>query len=223
MDIASINLPSVRINYLGRWHQQDLSSATNFSFFSHHRTPHRIKIEKKENKDKRMGCYAVIALSALSILSTLSQSFSFIYNKPFYLAKGGTLNSIESKLFSVHDDIEYYRPDSEELDFGELRRRLKQQGKVPPEDVFIILFDKDTENEGAYTIEYPSGSGKNFLLAFENEFDADLFAQTLKVKELSDFRVSPEPQTVDYMALENAADVSYCMHLLLKLNDSQNI
>merc|ERR1712150_428261 len=75
-----------------------------------------------------------------------------------------------------------------------------------PDGVFIVLFDPDTDNEGAHTIEYPKESGTNFLLAFEKKYDCQVFSNALKSTQFSDARhVTPQPQSVNYEALLDAA------------------
>jgi len=45
-------------------------------------------------------------------------------------------------------------------------------GRPKPEDVYIILFNPGTEQEGVHTVEYPKGSGNNVILAFESKENA---------------------------------------------------
>jgi len=49
-----------------------------------------------------------------------------------------------------------------------------------PDEVHIILFNPDTEQEGVHTIEFPKGSGNNVILAFENAEACDMFSKMLK-------------------------------------------
>jgi len=49
-----------------------------------------------------------------------------------------------------------------------------------PDEVHIILFNPDTEQEGVHTIEFPKGSGNNVILAFENAQACDMFSKLLK-------------------------------------------
>jgi len=55
-----------------------------------------------------------------------------------------------------------------------------------PEDVFIILFNPDTEREGVHTIEFPKGSGNNMILAFESKQECGKFSQSLKEQDFFD-------------------------------------
>jgi|AntRauTorckE5430_2_1112549.scaffolds.fasta_scaffold01139_2 hypothetical protein len=55
-----------------------------------------------------------------------------------------------------------------------------------PEDVFIILFNPDTEREGVHTIEFPKGSGNNMILAFESKQECGQFSESLKEQDFFD-------------------------------------
>lgn len=100
------------------------------------------------------------------------------------------------------NDEDEFGYDETEMDFDmdALRRRISQTDtkNKRPELVYIILFDPDTDNEGAYTLEFPKGSGTNHLLAFESANECDDFANMLKDKQFFD----PVPQGVDFEALE---------------------
>jgi len=100
------------------------------------------------------------------------------------------------------DDEDAFGYDKTEIEFNmdELRQRISQTDtrNKRPELVYIILFEPDTDNEGAYTLEFPKGSGTNYLLAFESEQECYDFANILKGKQFFD----PVPQGVDFEALE---------------------
>ena len=70
-----------------------------------------------------------------------------------------------------------------------------------PEEVHIILFNPNTENEGIHTLEYPKGSGNNIVLAFESQTECEKFSDALWGQDFYD----PEPQKIPFGALE-----SYC-------------
>lgn len=55
-----------------------------------------------------------------------------------------------------------------------------------PNNVHIILFKPDTEDEGVHTIEYPMGSENNVILAFECSHECDTFAAALKSQQFFD-------------------------------------
>ncbi len=78
----------------------------------------------------------------------------------------------------------------------------------PPENVYIVLFYPDTDNEGVHTIEFPKGSGKNFLLAFEDHNECLNFALVLKDQKFFD----PTPQQINYKSLSD-----YCQTISLAL------
>ena len=70
-----------------------------------------------------------------------------------------------------------------------------------PEDVHIILFNPNTDNEGVHTLEYPKGSGNNIVLAFESQKECEKFSDTLWGQDFYE----PQPQKIPFDAL-----TSYC-------------
>lgn len=101
------------------------------------------------------------------------------------------------------------------FDMDELTQRIAQQANTPkelplfseesatenPEEVHIILFNPDSEQEGVHTVEFPKGSGNNVILAFESRSDCERFAGILKAQHFFD----PSPQETNFDQL-----VSYC-------------
>ena len=57
------------------------------------------------------------------------------------------------------------------------------EDKPKPKDVFIILFQPDTDDEGVHTVEFPKGSRNNVILAFESMKECEVFADILKSQE----------------------------------------
>jgi len=74
----------------------------------------------------------------------------------------------------------------------------RTSGSLRPENVHIILFKPNTEEQGIHTIEYPKGSGNNIILAFESKVACDEFAATLKAQQFFD----PMPQIFNLDSLE---------------------
>lgn len=72
------------------------------------------------------------------------------------------------------------------------------EDRPKPKEVFIILFEKDTDNEGVHSIEFPKGSGNNVLLAFESLEQSEIFANTLKNQHFLD----PQPTEIPLKDLE---------------------
>lgn len=82
----------------------------------------------------------------------------------------------------------------------ELRQRIQQENNHPlfdmhnkeeqPQTVNIILFNPGTEQQGAHSIEYPKGSGKNVILAFESKEACRKCADSLKEQNFFDPTVS---------------------------------
>jgi hypothetical protein len=68
-----------------------------------------------------------------------------------------------------------------------------------PDNVYIILFNPDTEREGVHTIEFPKGSGQNIILAFESEIECHIFSNSLKEQNF----YAPTPQEMNLESLEN--------------------
>lgn len=84
---------------------------------------------------------------------------------------------------------------SEEMDMDVLRQRIEQQqsqyydlimadeqdgGATRPVNVFIIVFNPESDEQGVHAIEFPQGSGNNIILAFESEKDCTEFSDMLK-------------------------------------------
>mmetsp|Transcript_7305 Transcript_7305/g.13106 ORF Transcript_7305/g.13106 Transcript_7305/m.13106 type:complete len:252 (-) Transcript_7305:334-1089(-) len=119
-------------------------------------------------------------------------------------------SSYESEDFS---DENHRSSSSGVFDLKELTQRISKQSMedlflapdgslmVKPEDVHIILFNPNTDEEGAHTIESPKGSGNNILLAFESENECIEFAFILKQQQFFD----PVPQQMNLEQLE-----AYC-------------
>lgn len=83
----------------------------------------------------------------------------------------------------------------EEIDMDVLRQRIEQQqsqyydlimadeqdgGATRPVNVFIIVFNPESDEQGVHAIEFPQGSGNNIILAFESEKDCTEFSDMLK-------------------------------------------
>jgi len=76
------------------------------------------------------------------------------------------------------------------------------EDKPKPNDVFIILFQPDTDNEGVHTIEFPKNSGQNVILAFESLTECQLFSDTLR----NQLFYKPEPTEILLQDLEEYCD-----------------
>lgn len=74
--------------------------------------------------------------------------------------------------------------------YAELFNYPQADTRPKPVDVHIILFNPETDNEGMHTIEYPKGSGRNVILAFESKQECDAFAGQLKDQQFFDPSVS---------------------------------
>lgn len=125
---------------------------------------------------------------------------------------------LSTKVFSSYDEgmgaYKYYGGDH--FDMKELKQRIADLtnpfhdvfgyiwGRPKPSNVYVILFNPDTENEGVHTVEYPRGSGNNVILAFESEAECDSFSSVLKDQEFYE----PFTQEVNLDFLE-----TYCKSL----------
>lgn len=101
----------------------------------------------------------------------------------------------------------------EHFDMDELRQRIRDEtnpysdllgtamgtAQPAPEKVHILVFNPNTDQQGIHTIEYPQGSGNNFILAFESKIACDKFAATLKAQQFFD----PTPQVFELGSLES--------------------
>jgi len=68
-----------------------------------------------------------------------------------------------------------------------------------PEDVYIIVYNPDTDDQGVHTLEVPKGSGSNFILAFESEMECYRFCALLKEQQFFD----PKVQEIKFASLED--------------------
>jgi hypothetical protein len=129
-------------------------------------------------------------------------------------------------------DDEYADSDSESvLDMAALQKRIDRQmtqyydllfgdtssidnekeDPPPPEEVHIIIYRPDTPEQGVHAVEYPKGSGRNFLLAFESVQECESFAQMLKDMHFGSGRGRggavdpPTPVTIEWEPL-----LDYC-------------
>jgi len=120
--------------------------------------------------------------------------------------------------------------DGEKLDLEDLQRRVEEQRQNEqrqtelynngsmfttspstdspdidkPEDVFIIVYNPDTEEQGVHTLEVPKGSGINFILAFEDEEVCQTFCASLRDQQFFD----PKVKEIKLVSLEE-----YCEDL----------
>ena len=110
---------------------------------------------------------------------------------------------IHQQLLATSNDNE----DNSSLDVTSLNKRIKQQQsqyvnlileqskyteheRVVPASIHIILFNPNTPQQHAHTIEFPKGSGTNLILAFESGSDCAGFARMLQDLEFVDPSVS---------------------------------
>jgi len=110
---------------------------------------------------------------------------------------GGMAGRCGTSIFSAYDKdnvgaYSYFGSGGDELIIKELKQKIAAMsnpyhedfgcvwGRPKPEDVYIILFNPGTEQEGVHTVEYPKGSGNNVILAFESKEECDRFSQALQ-------------------------------------------
>lgn len=102
------------------------------------------------------------------------------------------------------------------FDMKELRQRINEvtnpyqelfsvdwSSQERPEHVYIILFNPDTEQQGLHSIEFPKGSGSNFVLAFESKQACVKFAATLEAQNFD----HPSPKRYELESLEELCDM----------------
>lgn len=109
--------------------------------------------------------------------------------------------------------FELFVGSKDHFDMEELRQRIQQDtnpyrdlfasssamnSRERPTQVYVILFQPETVEEGVHTIEYPKGSGSNVILAFSSLDECAKFAAALKEQEFFD----PTPQEFLLDALE---------------------
>lgn len=67
-------------------------------------------------------------------------------------------------------------------------------GDIPvqerPEHVYVILFNPETEQQGVHSVEYPKGSGSNYVLAFRSLAACQKFSASLRAQNFEDPRAT---------------------------------
>lgn len=144
--------------------------------------------------------------SLFGVTGTEKNTFSS-WTRSFQKQRKG-LQSTEMPTGDDFDDAyEYFDKDGFMQD---LRLRIEKsevlgpgiENRPKPRDVYIILFEPDTDDEGVHTIEFPKGSGNHVILAFESLSQCELFADTLRNQQFFD----PEPTEILLRDLEEYCD-----------------
>jgi hypothetical protein len=123
--------------------------------------------------------------------------FAFLSHSrlPFTKPTNNLSTIFHSKKNNENDNHDSLNSFSDGFDSEELRdiiaRRISNEDRQlkDPDDVHIILFNPDTPNEGVHTIEYPKGSGKNIILAFESKKECVKFSNLLREQHFFDPKV----------------------------------
>jgi hypothetical protein len=139
--------------------------------------------------------------SASSIISSRRQS---TLHRASFIQQKSSMNPGDDYSASDSDSI---------LDMSALQKRIDRQmtqyyellfgdtsnnelKEDPPEEVHIIIYRPDTPEQGVHAVEYPKGSGRNFLLAFESMQECESFAQMLEDMHFGSGRgVAVDPPT----------------------------
>jgi hypothetical protein len=133
-----------------------------------------------------------------------------IYNSDRCIADDISMNSSTDR--GIFNDGNEDDDDDNTSDFKRISQNEKHQFEfifdiedhLKPENVHIILFNPNTDRQGAHTLEFPKGSGNNILLAFECEQECQEFSRSLKDQNFFE----PIPQEVTLKALED-----YCENI----------
>jgi len=75
-----------------------------------------------------------------------------------------------------------------------------------PDHVYIVIFKPDTAEQGFHSIEYPKGSGSNFVLAFQSYQSCNRFTKALSKAQQQQFDACIVPQRFELDFLENMCD-----------------
>lgn len=138
------------------------------------------------------------------IVANNAVSEVFPKNTKFFSSYSGN-NEDENNSEENDDDNDFNLNDDTANSVTSYGDILDDKSKIDkPEDVYIILFNPDAENEGVHTIEFPKGSGNNFILAFESEIECYHFCSLLKKQQFFD----PKVQQMKFEPLEE-----YCKTL----------
>lgn len=102
------------------------------------------------------------------------------------------------------DDLMDQLDQSKEDSYSKLFASDEWTTRSKPNQAHVIIFKQDTPDEGVHSIEYPLGSGKNFILAFESSVDCNTFVGALQDMEFFD----PSPIEMEVAGLEE-----YCAEM----------
>ena len=157
-------------------------------------------------------------LCVIVIFYSACTSFSFVID--LNVVKSRVYSSVQNpiKFWSLHanddDDVDAFP-----LHLNSLQRRIEEQQSQymdfllskdeklnrSVEKVHIIIFHAGTEEQGVHTIEFPKGSGRNYLLAFEILSECELFMNSLQQEGNVQFQNAMTAEC-QYMELQEFCD-----------------
>ena len=194
--------------------RQSLSKSThNFKHYDRFRNSNRIHMQDNENEDSFFDNND--ELDEMLIGEHTSEDIFFEYpvfegdeDDSWYIGEespsdGFNLDELHDRISGVMEGPESLN-NNESMDLiqfvlmDEENNSKKSRRNLRPQDVYIILFNLNTEDEGVHTIQVPADSGRNFILAFECRTDCENFASKLQGQEFQD----PSSDVMNLEALE---------------------
>lgn len=154
------------------------------------------------------------------LISMVAMSHGFLSENQLLQASSSTF---AARPFMKHQQGVWARNNNKDtLDMKELKQRINEVNnpyhelfasaddawamEERPEEVHIILYEPNTDEQGLHSIEYPKGSGSNFVLAFQSKEACDKFADTLKAQNhaFDSYVIAPQRFFLD--SLESMCD-----------------
>lgn len=155
------------------------------------------------------------SLIKLLMLLQLSLSYGFLY-QPSLSRAAFRPQSVRPFLETTQVWAKKNKKKNDSFDMKELKQRINEVTnpyhelfaadwnlQERPEHVYVILFKPDTDEQGMHTIEYPKGSGSNFVLAFQSKEACKKFAATLEAQNFE----HPSPKVYELESLESFCDM----------------
>jgi Protein of unknown function (DUF3110) len=124
-----------------------------------------------------------LACASFAFVIDLSRVNSRVYNSLQHPIKCWCLHAIENDDdddFSLHLNSLQLRIEEQQSQYMDFLLSEDEISNRSVEEVHIILFHAGTEQQGVHTIEFPKGSGKNYLLAFEILPECEQFMTSLQ-------------------------------------------
>ena len=132
----------------------------------------------------RQGCKGKGTSRRLSLHTYVGHLYSSNSNNSDYDGDNDTDDEPStSSSFDEELDMDLLRDrldQSKEDSYARLFRTQEWENRPKPHQAHVIIFKQDTPDEGVHSIEYPLGSGQNYILAFESLGECTNFVSALQ-------------------------------------------